>query len=278
MDIVEELAPVRSEVPTPDATPPPGPQRRAFRWVYRRRFLAAFAVLGMVIVAASVLTVVLLGKDRPEAFSEFVPTATDPVDRAQEIANHVQAGYLDDNGAPLVTVQAGETDNPLLPFAPTLVSVVTSPSGETFAFEAGDILFYKLCAAGTPPCTLDPSADRATLGPLYARQSLELALYGLKYVTEAESVIVLLPTGFEAAEKADDTPPRIAHYFRKSTLQNKLDRPLTDTLTSPPPTPATLNPADVAQIDALTKGTKYKLVTTTSEDKTSNLIVITSTP
>lgn len=279
IDVVDEVAPLNTDIPPAEGAPTPGGHpRRTFRWVYQRRFLTAFALLGLVIVAAGVLTVVLLNRDRPAPFSVFVPVATDPVDRAQEIANHVQARYLADDGTPLVTIQAGETDNPLLPLAPTLVSVVTSPSGETFAFEAGDILFYKLCPAGVPPCTLDPSADRATLGPIYARQSLELALYGLKYVTEAESVFVLLPTGFEAAAKAGDAPPRIALYFRKSTLENKLDRPFTDTLPGLPPTPATLTPVIVAQIDALTKGTKHSLQTTTSEDKTSNLIVITPVP
>ena len=278
IDVVDEVVPVSAETPPPGDPSPPASPRRTFGRVYQRRFVAVFALLGLVIVAAGVLTVVLLGKDRPKPFSAFVPPSSDPVDRGQEIANHVQARYLADDGTPLVTIQAGEADNPLLPFAPTLVSVVTSPSGETFAFEAGDILFYKLCPAGTPPCTLDPAADRAVLGPIYARQSLELALYGLKYVTEADSVVVLLPTGFDAAAKAGDAPPRVAHYFRKSALENKLDRPLTDTLTGPPPTPATLSPAAVAQIDALTKGTKHTVVTTTAEDKTSTLVVMTPAP
>lgn len=255
------------------AQPPTGSRRPA---VHKRRFVAAFAVLALVIAAAGFLTFALLGEDRPDPFSAFIPAATDPVDRAQEIANFVQQRYLGDDGKPLVGVQAGETDNPLLPGAPTLVAV-TSPPAELFAFEAGDILFFKLCPAGPTLCTLDGSADRATLGPIYAREALELALYGLKYVEEAESVMVILPTGFVAADKAADAPPRIAHYFRRRTLENKLDRPLTATLNGPAPTPATLSPSQVAQIDALTKGTTYRLVTTTSEDKTFNIIVITVT-
>lgn len=278
IDVVDAVAPVNTDISPPGGPPPPPRPARTLRWVYQRRFLVVFAVLGLVIVAAGVLTVVLLGKDRPKPFSAFVPPSSDPVDRGQEIATHVQARYLADDGTPLVTIQAGEADNPLLPFAPTLVSVVTSPSGETFAFEAGDILFFKLCPAGTPPCTLDPLADRAILGPIYARQSLELALYGLKYVTEADSVVVLLPTGFDAAEKEGEAPPRVARYFRKSALENKLARPLADTLADPPPTPATLSPAAVAQIDALTKGTKHRVVTTTAEDKTSTLVVMTPAP
>ncbi len=281
IDAVDEVTPTAVTPPAaPETgTPAPAPTRRnAARWVHQRRFMAAFAILGIVIVAAGIATIVLLGRDRPQDFSAFAPTSEDPVERGQQIADYVQSRYLADDGTPLVSIQAGETDNPSLPFAPTLVSVVTSPSGETFAFEAGDILFYKLCPTGPAPCTLDPAADRATLGPLYARQALELALYGLKYVTQAEAVIVMLPTGFEPAAKADEPPARVAHYFRKSTLQNKLDRPLADTLRGVPPTPGALGPGDVAQIEALAKGTKFRLVTTTSEDKTSNLIVVTPIP
>ncbi len=258
--------------------PSPASQRVKHPRVFPRRFVTAFAVLALVIAASAALTWGLLGKDRPEPFSAFVPTSTDPVDRAQQIADYVEKRYVADAGTPLVSVQAGETNNPILPGAPTLVTPVTSPPFDLFAFESGDILFYKLCPEGPTPCTLDASADRATLGPIYAREALELALYGLKYVEEADSVMVIMPTGFEAAAKSGDAPPSVAHYFRKRDLENKLDRPLTTTLAGPPPTPATLDPAAVAEIEALTKGTKYRLQTTTSEDKTFNIIVITPAP
>lgn len=276
--MVDNLAPLTPDVPAATETTASAPSRQRPRWAFRGRFVAAFAALALVIAGSGVLTWVLLGKNRPEAFSPFTPTAKDPVDRAQQIADYLEKRYLNDDGTPLVAIQAGETDNPLLPGAPTLISVVTSPPAELFAFEPGDILFYKLCPSGTTACSLDAGADRATLGPIYARESLELALYGLKYVTEAESVVVILPTGFVPAEKSGDSPPRIAHYYRKRDLANKLDRPLAKTLPGRPPTPGNISPAAVAQIEALTKGTKYRLQTTTSEDKTFNIIVATAAP
>jgi hypothetical protein len=241
-----------------------------------RRFTIAFGALAVILAAAAVLSGVLLRTDRPKPFSSFVPQASDPVERSQQIADHVAARYVTAPGQdPVVSVQAGEADSPALPLASQVIAMGTNPPG-VVSYEYGDILFYRMCGQGAD-CGLAPGEDPSVLAPILARESLELALYGFKYVKQATFVLVLIPPGFATSPKPGEVP-KIVHFYRRTDLEDQTDRPLTKTLPDPPPTPATLSPADVAAIKAQTAGTLHSLQTGTDNANTLNVYALTPLP
>ena len=240
---------------------------------YARRFTIALGALVVILAAAAVLSWVLLRTDRPEPFSSFVPRASDPVERSQQIADHVAARYLTAPGQrPMVSVQAGEADTPALPLGDQVIAMGTNPPG-VVSYEYGDILFCRMCGRG-PDCGLTPDDDPAVLAPVLARESLELSLYGFKYVKQAAFVLVLLPPGFATSTKPGEVP-KIVHFYRRPDLEAKLDRPLTATLPDPPPTPATLSPSAAQAIEAQTAGTRHSLQTGTDAANTLNVYALT---
>lgn len=241
-----------------------------------RRFGIAVGVLVVIVAAAAVLTWVLIGTDRKGPFSSFVPQASDPVERSQQIADHVAARYVTAPGQdPVVSVQAGEADSPALPLGNQVIAMGTNPPG-VVSYEYGDILFYRMCGRG-PDCGLAPGEDPSVLAPILARQSLELALYGFKNVKQAAFVLVLIPPGFATSPKPNEVP-KIVHFYRRKDWESETDRPLTTTLPDPPPTPATLSPGDVAAIKAQTAGTLHSLQTGTDNANTLNVYALTPLP
>ncbi len=198
---------------------------------HRRAFAVAFAFLALVLVAAIVAALILSQRDRPAPWADFRPTQTDPVERATAIADHVEARYLADDGLPLVQVTAGEDVIPDLPQHEQVVAVAADASGQPFSFEQQSLLIFKLCAAG-PACAFPPQADQTRTLTLSVQEAHELALRGLKDVTEASAVIVQLPPGLLQAD--GDTPPAAVLYFRRKDLRAALERPLDETIRSVP--------------------------------------------
>ncbi len=243
---------------------------------HARRFAVAIGALVVVLAAAAVLTWVLVGTDRKEPFSSFAPKASDPVERSQEIADHVAARYLTTpGGTPVVTVQAGEADTPALPLGGQVIAMGSNPPG-VVSYEYGDILFYRMCGRG-PDCGLAPGDDPAVLAPILAREAKELALYGTKYVDEANFVLVLLPPGFATSTTPGEVP-KIVHFYRRADLGDVVDEPITTTLPDPPPTPATLSPSQAAAIEQEAAGTRYSLATGTDAANTLNVYSLTPLP
>jgi hypothetical protein len=243
---------------------------------HARRFGIAVGVLVVVLAAAAVLTWVLLGTDRKAPFSSFVPRSSDPVERSQQIADHVAGRYLTAPGqAPVVSVQAGEADTPALPLGDQVIALGTNPPG-IVSYEYGDILFYRMCGGGTD-CGLAPGDDPAVLAPILARESLELALYGFRYVKEATFVLVLLPPGFATSTTPSEVP-KVVHFYRRTDLEDQTDRPVTETLADPAPTPATLSPQEAEAIESQTAGTRHSLQTGTDAANTLNVYALTPLP
>lgn len=254
-------------------TTTPTPSRSRSRVALRGRFGIAAMVLGVILVAVAVLTVVLLAADRKQPFSSFSADADDPVERSQQVADHVSARYLSDAGQPLVSVQAGEADTPALPGAQQVVSVGTNPPGVN-SYEYGDILFFRMCASG-PNCAIVPGTDDPNvLAPILARQSYELALHGLHNVEEAEFVMVLLPPGFATAPGQTEQP-RVVHFYRRKDLEDALDRPINETLPGTPPPPSALSPSDAEAFEALTAGSRHVLQSGTDNANTLNVYQLT---
>lgn len=238
-----------------------------------RRFTVVLVVLAIILLAAGILTAALLQIDRDPPFSSFAPSASDPVERSQEIADHVSARYLTTPGGQrVVTVQAGEADSPALPLGGQVIAMGTNPPG-VVSYEYGDILFFRMCGRG-PNCGLAPGDDPAVLAPILARQSQELALYGIKYVSEATFVLVQLPPGFATSTTPGEVP-KVVHFYRRADLEGKTDQPLTATLPDPPPTPATLSPSEAAAIEAQAAGTRYSLSTGIDAANTLNVYSLT---
>lgn len=243
---------------------------------YARRFVIAAGALVVVLAAAAVLTWVLLGTARKGPFSSFAPTSADPVERSQEIADHVASRYLTaPGGEPVVTVQAGEADTPALPLGGQVIAMGSNPPG-VVSYEYGDILFYRMCGRG-PDCGLAPGEDPAVLATILAREAKELALYGVKYVPEATFVLVLLPPGFATSATPGEVP-KVVHFYRRADLADAVDEPLTETLPNPVPTPATLTPTDATAIERDAEGTRYSLATGTDAANTLNVYSLTPLP
>lgn len=260
-----DLAPIET------SSAPPGGQARLNR--HRRRFAVLTAVLVALLAGAGVLTWVFAVTDRHKPFSAFTATADDPVARAQQVANFVAGKYLTAPGqGPLAKVEAGEDVQPLLPGQPQSIVVSSSPPA-LFTFNYGDILFYRICGSD-PDCALGPDQSKDVLGPIFARQAHELALYGLKNVPEASYAIIILPAGFVAADDPKAPPPQAVHFYRREDLKVELDRPASETFPGATPTPATLSPAEFNAIEAKEGKTRYSFTSGTNAPNTMNIYTL----
>lgn len=255
----------------PVILPPRTPRRRVN---YGRRGAVALVLLGLVLAGAIGLAVWLLQKDREGPWSPgFKTTVDDPVDRGAQVADYVQGRYFAAPGTPLSIIKTGEDVIPDLPFHEQVVAL-SDDTQTTYSFENRSLLFYKLCPT-RESCELPAAADRQALGPLYARQAVELALFGFRYVPEAAGVVVELPTGYVPAA-AGKAPDRFVHYFPEKNWEDELDRPFAKTLPGDPPLLGTMSAAETARISDLAADTFFRMDVGTTEDQ--SFIVYRMTP
>ena len=182
----------------------------------------------MLAAGALVYLVSQPGTEPRGPFSPWEPQSEDAQDRAQEIANFVGGNYRLDPETQLVTVQAAPPRVQDFPLA--AVAIGSAPGGATFSgdnipvFPADDTIVYILCGLGQE-CAIsegEPSEERQRL---LRREALELALYTFRYVDDIDNVVVFMPPppGFR---------PSYALFFQRPELEDLVDRPLRDTLTS----------------------------------------------
>ena len=176
---------------------------------------------------------------------------------------------------------AGEDVIPDLPGRDQIVAI-TDPNQSNYAFEqyiAGEsgLLFYKLCGTGAG-CTLPEGANPQLLLPMYAREALELALYGLKDVKPAKGVIVELPTGFDPAAGRGAAPRRTVFYFPEKRVRALLDQPLDKTYPTSPPPLGTFTGADLAGTTELVQTSLYAMEANPSPDSTTVNYRLTAIP
>jgi hypothetical protein len=255
----------------PVVLPPTTPQRRVH---YGRR--GAIILGALVVVFAGVILgfIALLDTDREGPWSPgFKTTVDDPVDRGVQVADYVQKRYLAAPGTPLAIIKTGEDVIPDLPFHDQVVAL-SDDTQTTYSFEQRSLLFYKLCPT-RESCELPAAADRQALGPLYARQAIELALFGFRYVPEAAGVVVELPTGYVPAEQGK-APDRFVHYFPRKNWEHELDIPFAKTLPGNPPLLGTMSAAETNRVSDLATDTFYKMDVGTTEDQ--SFIVYRMTP
>ena len=220
---------------------------------HQGRFRLVYVLLGLVLVLAAGALVYLVSQPSSEPrgpFSPWEPQSEDAQDRAQEIANFVGGNYRLDADTQLVTVQAAPPRVQDFPLA--AVAIGSAPGGAAFSgdnipvFPAEDTIVYILCGMGQE-CAIsegEPSEERQRL---LRREALELALYTFRYVDDIDNVVVFMPP-------APGFRPSYALFFQRPELEDLVDRPLRDTLTSElTPLPNEISPSEAGVIDQLTQ-------------------------
>ena len=217
------FAAVDETTPEPEGTPAEPPFRSRFGFVLG-------ALIGVALAAVAVG--VLMATDEPDpapppdTWSAWQPAAADDVGVAKQIADFVMPRYRY-AGPPLVGVTASG-----LEVEGVELDGVALQTGETVEFLEGDTVMYTLNGLGDAGSIITgkPSIER---GVLVRREALELALYSFHYIDGLDMVVALLPPSSEAVKKAreaNEQPPLTAMLLRPEELRDRLQIPLTATI------------------------------------------------
>ena len=233
-----------------------------FRWAVVALFALAVCSLGVAVALAG------SGRNTNTSASAAAHGATTwsswrPSDPgllgAQEIADYLAPYYRATASNQLAVVTVVNLNNPT---SPVQVVVPTNSTGSVLPLPTGSTIVYNLCGEGSSNCSIGvgkPSSNRLLL---LRRESLELALYTLRYITGAEWVLTILPPGYTQSScksvcakthaKPAVKPLDLAVLFDRAELSPWLARPLQSTLPEPiPPTVAQMPKAKEAEIVSL---------------------------
>jgi hypothetical protein len=227
---------------------------------YEFRFIATYAVLGLVLVGVTAGLIVLASRPGPpkaQAWSAWEPAPGTATKMTQEIADHVSSEYrLSPGGGQLVTV---------VPSLPTVTSGTEKIAIKAIAIrktptsnngiqvlDSSKSEMYTLCGLGAG-CSIATGTPSKNRGRLVRREALEVALYTFKFVPSVNSVIAFMPP-----------PPGDAStsvvFLQKGNMTQALDLPLHTTLPlSTPPLPTETDTAEKSTIDQLTPTYDYSL-------------------
>jgi hypothetical protein len=226
IDRLEEL-----EDEAKGAEPAPTTARFQFLW-------GALLAVGLIAVAG-VVVVLVAGReeDAPKvAWSAWAPAAGDPLG---QIAEHVGPQYRLADGTQLALITGSQ-----LAYESQLATPVLADRTGSVSAIPGITVGYTLCGSG-PGCTF-PGKPTKTRGLLVRREALELAMYTLHYVQEADNVAVLLP-------KAKGKKTTTTLFFSRSGLARELAQPVLRTLSAITPTLKDVAASpDSKLVDALT--------------------------
>ena len=216
---------------------------------HRPRFVIAYLLLGAAVGAGLGAFIVLLqrpGPKPPTPWSAWKPTTASVGATAQEIASHIGGSYRLGDGKQLARVVL---DAP--PPAATSVEAIALANGSSLRglVDPGKTVLYTLC--GEPQnCALRGKTSMAR-GDVLRRETLELALYTLKY-TGSDGVGVFFPPG--TGEKTTTN----VFFFGRDDLKSQLKHPLLLTLPQPAPhAPGHVKSRELETIDRLTSGHRY---------------------
>lgn len=258
---------------TPSEAPPgEAPARR--RSPFRRRFLLAYCVLGLILGGALAGAAAFLNgsgtslrsdKESGPAWSDWQPTAAG-LQRANQIAQFVSRRYRLESGSQLVAARAGPLRVQTLPVS---VIALRGPSGDDediSLLEANSTLAYVLCGLGAR-CSIPEGRPTLERERLLRREALELALYTFTYMEGVNSVVTFLPP-------RPDAQPLWTIFFRRGDLRDELARPLRFTLPdSTPPRPDEIDPAEAVMIDRLTEPRRFRFQFQQLQDQTAVLVL-----
>jgi hypothetical protein len=130
---------------------------------------------------------------------------------------------------------------------------------------------YILCGDG-PKCSIKEGKPSLARGAVLRREALELALYTLRYVDGAESVVAFFPpqTGKD---------PTFAFYFAKSDFSDELRNPLRQTLPHPKlQVPGVLTSSELKTVNALTTPREFRFAVQTDQSGARVLLLARATP
>jgi hypothetical protein len=215
----------------------------------RGRFALAYLVLAAVAGAAVgglIVSIERPGPKPPTPWSAWKPSTATIGGTAQAIAAHIGDSYRLGDGRQLARIVL---DAP--PPAAANVEAIALANGTALRaiVDPGRTILYTLCGK-KENCALSGSGTIAR-GDVLRRETLELALYTLKY-TPSENVGVFFPPS-----SSDQTTTNI-FFFTRDDLKDQLDRPLRRTLPRLlPPSPGRLDTRELQTIDELTGGHRY---------------------
>ncbi len=221
---------------------------------YTGRFIALYAVLGLVLAGSIVGLIALVirpGHTDPPAWSTWTPPNGNVATMTKRIADQVAPTYhITEGGGPLVAI---------IPSGPVITSGTSNIAIKAIAVRkapqnnsgirivaADNTRVYTLCGLGAN-CSIQGGTPSATRGALLRREALELALYTFKFVPSVDSVVAFMPP------PPGETTASVL-FWEKSDLKDELTEPLNKTLTSKtPPLPNDENLAEKATITRLTE-------------------------
>jgi hypothetical protein len=254
----DAVVPAGETAPSVPGSPPsvvPAPPRAlgaGKRYTYR--FLAIYAILGVICLSAATAFVVLVlkpGQEPAAAWSSWKgPTSGSTASRTKDIADFVAARYrLSEGGGQLVavipsgpSVTSGTSNIPIKAIA-IRKAPQTNAGIRILAADAARI--YTLCGLGKN-CSIESGTPSATRGRLVRREALEMALYTFKFVPAVDSIIAFMPP------PPGETTTSVL-FLEKGDLKDQLKMPLNKTLSlTTPPLPDAEDLGEAATIDKLT--------------------------
>jgi hypothetical protein len=223
---------------------------------HETKFRMTYAVLAGVALAAVAAAVIFIaaGKPpKPPPWSTWKPTASGD-EALTQIASHIAPSYRQPTGEQLVAVEGGPAEVAGLP-----VKIVLLRSPKDFSLAQGKSAIYSLCGLGKF-CSIKvgkPSHERELL---LQRESLELALYTFRYVSDVNQVVVILPP-------PPKKKPSHAMFFSRGDVKNQLEQPLRATLPAKPPSIPSLRSGPVKDfLERLTGNQIYNYDLTQAPD------------
>jgi hypothetical protein len=220
---------------------------------YEKRFLAVYAVLGLVVVAAIgafVVFAVQPGHKAAAPWSTWEPTPGTVAKMTSQIADHVSRSYRSSEGGPQLVA--------VVPSKPTVTSGTTNIAIKAIAIRkaantntgievlgSNKTYMYTFCGLGAG-CSIAGGHATALRGRLVRREALEIALNTFKFVPSIDTVIAFMPP----PPGSTDSPLVL---LRKQDLTDALNKPLRTTLQrATPPLPTQNNQGEAKTIDELT--------------------------
>ncbi len=255
---------------------------RSERSPHSEKFRAVTTALAGLAVVAILLALTILVRSgaagAPAKWSDWVPPDGGMLG-ARQIADHLAPFYRISGVDQLAVVTVvnltrpggastggASSSNSSSSSTGLQVAVRSDPSSSAVTVLNGTTIGYNLCGIGGSNCAIgvgQPSAQRLLL---LRREALELALYTLKYIGGAQSVVAILPPGHPAPATAlSATPPfasgapaakpvDVALLFQRDEMSPWLTQPLSATLPEQyPPSVAQMSTAPEAPlVDQLT--------------------------
>jgi hypothetical protein len=250
----DAMTDVRATVHLEDAThladdaarEPSGPAPYRGRFGFLWGALVGVAVCALGVGAALAVTSGGDGVKLAENWSSWKPGTSRMLTGAQDIAAHVGREYKQDSGDQLATITSGGFEVSGSP-----LRVAVRPKGGELQVLDGKGVLYLLNGLATDPKTVSGRAGRRN-ERLMMREGLELALYSFRYLDDITMAGIMIPPRSDPAQTSTDGQQTRMLFFRPGDLLDKLQVPLSRTLSSPPPAPKAVTQEETAKIDSLT--------------------------